>query len=58
MDPETKNREKTKNNNDISISEEINSQKKPEKIEGFKRFLDWLASGANESSIGGTACPS
>lgn len=58
MDLEIKNRKKAKNNNDISISKEVNSKKEPGKIKGFKRFLDWLASGANESSKGRTACPS
>ena len=58
MDPEIKNRKKTISHNDISISKEVNSKKEPEKIKGFKRFLDWLASGANKLSKGGTACPS
>ena len=48
MDPQIKNRKKAKNHNDISISKEVNPKKEPEKIEGFKRFLDWLASGAND----------
>lgn len=58
MDPEIKNRKKTINHNDISISKEVNSKKEPGEIKGFKRFLGWVASGANELSKGGTACPS
>ena len=34
------------------------SKKEPEKIDGFKKFLEWLASGANELSKGKTSCPS
>ena len=56
MNTGTKNRKKTKNHNDISTSKEVNPQ--PQKINGFKRFLDWLTSGANELSKGKTACPS
>jgi len=58
MDPEIKNIKKTINHNDISTSKEVNSKKEPEKIKKFKRFLDWVASGANELSKGETACPS
>jgi hypothetical protein len=58
MDLEIKNRKKTISHNDISISKEVNSKREPEKIKRFKRFLDWLTSGANELSKGGTACPS
>jgi len=58
MEPEIKNRKKIKNHNDISVSKEANSKKEPGEIKGFKRFLGWVASGANELSKGKTACPS
>lgn len=58
MEPEIENRKKIKNHNDISISKEVSPQKETGEIEGFKKFLDWLASGANKLSKGGTACPS
>jgi len=42
--------------NDTS-SKKASSPKKPEKIGMIKRFLDWIARGADVSGIGRTSCP-
>jgi len=49
MEHETKKRNKTKSHNIVSLSEKTFSQKEPEKFGLLKRFLDWIARGADES---------
>jgi hypothetical protein len=39
-------------------SEKAPSPKEPEKIGLIKRFLNWIARGAEEGHMSGTSCPS
>ena len=41
----------------ISVSKKTSSQKKQEIPGLLKRFLDWIAKGADKSNMGKTSCP-
>lgn len=57
MGPGSKNRNNTKNHSIVSPSKKTFSEEKFEKIGLVKRFLEWIAKGADESHIGRTSCP-
>ena len=57
MEPESKNRNNTKNHSIVSVSKKTFSQEKSEKSRLLKRFLNWIARGTDESHIGKTSCP-
>ena len=57
MKSETKNENNRKNHFTVAVSENVLSDKKPEKTGVLKRFLDWLIRGAAKSHLNGTSCP-
>ncbi len=58
MVPESRNRNNTKVHNAGPVSITTFSQKEPENLGFLKKFLDWIARGADKSNIRGTSCPS
>jgi len=46
-----------KNHSAVSISITTFFKKVPEKFGFLKRFIDWIARGADESGISGKSCP-
>jgi len=57
MKPTNKYTDKKVNYNAAQVSTTTFSQKKPENLGSLRRFLDWIAKGADKSNIGGTSCP-
>ena len=57
MEPARKNGNKKGDHNALGSAITF-SQKKPEKSGLFKKFLDWIAKGAKEASMGVQSCPS
>ena len=41
----------------VSVTKRDSSQKGPKKIGLLKRFLDWIARGAERTDTGKTSCP-
>jgi hypothetical protein len=58
MKPKKKYREKKAYYNAGSVLITSFSQKQAKNLGFLKRFLDWIARGADKSNIGGTSCPS
>ena len=57
MEPETKKRNNTGSQCIVSVKKRDSSQKGPKKIGLLKRFLDWIARGAEKSGTGKPFCP-
>ena len=58
MEPETKNRNNIGSHRIVSVTKRDSSQKRPKKIGLLKRFLDWIATGAEQTHMGKTtSCP-
>jgi hypothetical protein len=58
MNPKRKFRDKKTGHNAGSVSITSFSQKQTKNLGFLKRFLDWIARGADKSNIGETSCPS
>jgi hypothetical protein len=58
MKPKSKNVNKKLYHNTDSVSMMSFSQNRTKNSGFLKRFLDWIASGADKSNISGTSCPS
>jgi len=57
MKPKRKHKDKTMGHNVGPVSITTFSQKEPENLEFLKKFLDWIARGADESHMGRNSCP-
>ncbi len=57
MEPETKNRNNIGRHRIVSFTKRDSSQKRPRKIGLQKRFLGWIARGAEKSGTGKAFCP-
>ena len=57
MEPENINRRETKTHSMVSVSKITFAEEKPGKSGLLKRFLDWIAKGADELHMGRTSCP-
>ena len=57
MKPKRKYRDKKTGHNAGSVSIPSFSQKQSKKSGFLKRFLNWIARGADESNMGKTSCP-
>jgi hypothetical protein len=49
---------RTKNHETAAVSKQTSPQTKSEKSGFLKRFLDWIAKGANQANMGAQSCPS
>lgn len=57
MDTKRKKVNKGKNRNSASVSEKESGRTQPEKIGGLRKFLNWIAKGADKSNGGTMGCP-
>jgi hypothetical protein len=57
LKPENRNQKKARNHRIISVSKKTFPQEKHENLGLLKRFLDWIANGANKSNMGKASCP-
>jgi len=57
MEPETKTRNNIGSHRIVSVTKRNSSQKRPNKIGLLKKFLDWIARGAEKSRTGKPFCP-
>jgi hypothetical protein len=57
MKPKRKYKDKKTGHNAGPVSITVFSQKKTKNLGLLKRFLDWIARGADKSNIRGTSCP-
>jgi len=57
MVPETKKRNSIGSHRIVLATKRDSSQKGPKKIGLLKRFLDWIARGAEQTHMGKKSCP-
>jgi len=57
LEPENKNQNDAKKHNFVSVSKKTFPPEKLEKPGMLKRFLDWIARGADKSNMGKASCP-
>jgi hypothetical protein len=57
LEPENKNQNNAKNHSFASASKKTFLPEKREKAGMLKRFLHWIAKGADKSNMGKASCP-